>query len=96
LSQQIPSAVSDFPTHFQVLRDALSTFWHLYHPLLFMKQVMNMTEAAELRRMKICRKTDKSAFENERLMKEVNELLHNFQRAFDSLVSKHEQFCNVV
>ena len=50
-----------------------------------------MTEAAELRRVKICRKTE-VAFENERLMKEVNELLHNFQRAFDSLVSKHEQF----
>ena len=66
-----------------------------------------MTEAAELKRAKISRRTAKSAFtralnalensvENERPVKEVNELLNKFQRAFDGLVSKHEEFTTLI
>ena len=66
-----------------------------------------MTEAAELKRAKISRRTAKSAFtralnalensvKNERPVTEVNEVLHKFQRAFDGLVSKHEEFTTLI
>jgi len=69
--------------------------------------VRKMTEAAGLKRAKISRKTAKSAFtralnalensvENERPVKEVNELLRKFQRVFDGLVSKHEEFTKLI
>ena len=66
-----------------------------------------MTEAAELKRVKISRRTAKSAstralnalensVKNERPVTEVNELLHKFQRAFDDLVRKHEEFTTLI
>lgn len=66
-----------------------------------------MTDAAELKRAKINRRTAKSAFtraskdveisiDNETAVKEVSELLRKFQREFDCLVCKHEEFTTLI